>query len=39
VKLLEGFIQYARKQKGVVFLRKDDIARWALSAADISHES
>jgi hypothetical protein len=39
VKLLEELINYARKQKGVVFLRKDEIARWALSAPGIPHES
>ena len=39
VKLMEEFITYAQKQKGVVFMRKDDIARWALSAPNIPHES
>jgi len=39
VKLLEDFILYARKQKGVVFMRKDEIARWALSAPNTPHES
>ena len=33
VKLVEEFIRYAQKQKGVVFLRKDEIAKWALSGA------
>ena len=39
VKLLEEFINYARKQKGVVFMRKDEIAKWALSASDVPHET
>jgi peptidoglycan/xylan/chitin deacetylase (PgdA/CDA1 family) len=39
VKLLEEFIRYAKKQKGVVFMRKDEIAKWALSAADVPHET
>jgi len=39
VKLLEEFIKYAQKQKGVVFMRKDEIARWALSAPNVPHES
>ena len=38
VKLVEDFIKYAQKQKGVVFMRKDAIAKWALSASDIPHE-
>ena len=29
VKLIEGFVKYAQKQKGVVFMRKDEIAKWA----------
>ena len=28
----------AQKQKGVVFMRKDEIAKWALSAPNIPHE-
>jgi len=39
VKLIEEFIKYAQKQKGVVFMRKDEIAKWALSARNIPHES
>jgi peptidoglycan/xylan/chitin deacetylase (PgdA/CDA1 family) len=39
VKLLEDFIRYAQKQKGVVFMRKDEIAKWALSAPNVPHES
>ena len=38
VKLIEEFIRYAQKQKGVVFMRKDEIARWALSASNVPHE-
>ena len=39
VKLIEEFITYAQKQKGVLFMRKDEIAKWALSAPNIPHES
>jgi len=39
VKLLEDFIRYAQKQKGVVFMRKDEIAKWALSTPNVPHES
>jgi hypothetical protein len=39
VKLLEEFIKYAQKQKGVAFMRKDEIAKWALSASNIPHET
>jgi len=38
VKLIDEFIQYARKHKGVVFMRKDEIAKWALSAQNVPHE-
>jgi peptidoglycan/xylan/chitin deacetylase (PgdA/CDA1 family) len=38
VKLLEDFIGHAQKQKGVVFMRKDEIAKWALSASNVPHE-
>ena len=38
VKLIEEFIRYAQKQKGVVFMRKDEIAKWALSASNVPHE-
>jgi hypothetical protein len=36
-KLIEEFVKYAKKQKGVVFMRKDEIAKWA-SASKIPHE-
>jgi peptidoglycan/xylan/chitin deacetylase (PgdA/CDA1 family) len=39
VKLVEEFIRYAQKQKGVVFMRKDELAKWALSAPNVPHES
>jgi peptidoglycan/xylan/chitin deacetylase (PgdA/CDA1 family) len=39
VKLLEDFIRYAKKQRGVVFMRKDEIAKWALSASNVPHET
>jgi peptidoglycan/xylan/chitin deacetylase (PgdA/CDA1 family) len=39
VKLVEEFIKYAQKQKGVVFMRKDGIANWALSTSDVPHEA
>src|SRR5882672_8326039 len=39
VKLLEEFIKYAQKQKGVAFMRKDEIAKWALSASNVPHET
>jgi len=39
VKLVEEFIKYAQKQKGVVFMRKDEIAKWALSAPNLPHEA
>jgi hypothetical protein len=39
VKLLEEFIKYAQKEKGVVFMRKAEIARWALSASNVPHET
>jgi hypothetical protein len=39
VKLLEDFVRYAQKQKGVVFMRKDDIAKWALSGPNVPHET
>ncbi len=38
VKLIEEFIKYAQKQRGIVFMRKDDIAKWTLSAPQIPHE-
>ena len=39
VQSLEEFIKYAQKQKGVVFMRKDEIAKWTLSASNVPHES
>jgi hypothetical protein len=36
---VEEFIKYAKKQKGVAFMRKDEIAKWALSASKVPHES
>jgi hypothetical protein len=39
VKLMEGFIRYAHKQNGAVFMRKAKIAKWALSAPNLPHES
>ena len=39
VKLIEEFIRYAQKQQGVVFMRKDEIAKFALSASNGPHES
>jgi hypothetical protein len=29
VKLIEEFVKYAQKQKGVVFMRKNETAKWA----------
>ena len=37
-KVLEEFIIYAQRRPGVVFLRKDDIARFALSSATTPQE-
>lgn len=34
VKAAEDFITYAKQHPGVVFMRKDEIARWALAQAD-----
>ena len=31
-------LDHARKQRGVVFIRKDEIARFALADADTPHE-
>ena len=39
VKVVEEFIRYAQRQKGVAFMRKDEIARWALSAPNVPHEA
>jgi peptidoglycan/xylan/chitin deacetylase (PgdA/CDA1 family) len=39
VKLLEEFINYAQSQKGVAFMRKDEIAKWALTTENVPHES
>ncbi len=33
-KALDKFITYAKQHKGVVFMRKDEIAKWALSQKD-----
>lgn len=33
-KALDNFITYAKQHKGVVFMRKDEIARWALAHDD-----
>jgi peptidoglycan/xylan/chitin deacetylase (PgdA/CDA1 family) len=38
VKPIEEFIRYAQKQNGVVFMRKDDIAKRALSAPDVPRD-
>lgn len=35
VKALDDFLSYARAHPGVAFLRKDEIARFALTAADV----
>jgi len=39
VKLLGEFIAYAQRQKGVVFMRKDETAKWALSTDNVPYES
>lgn len=36
IRALESFIRYAQSQPGVVFMRKDDIAKWALQTPDIT---
>lgn len=38
-KVIGEFADYALDHPGVVFMRKDDIARWALEQADTPHES
>jgi peptidoglycan/xylan/chitin deacetylase (PgdA/CDA1 family) len=38
VKVLEEFIRYAQGRDDVVFMRKDEIARWILSASDAPRE-
>ena len=38
VKLIEEFIRYAQRQKGIVFMRKDEIAKWALSDSNVPRE-
>ncbi|WP_415405787.1 glycine betaine ABC transporter substrate-binding protein [Sulfurovum sp. CS9] len=35
VKALDNFIAYAKKHKNVVFMRKDDIARWILKQDNV----
>lgn len=37
VKALDTFLAYARSKPGVVFMRKDEIARWALQQPDTPH--
>jgi len=37
-KVVADFIDHAQKQPGVVFMRKDEIARWALEQPDTPHE-
>lgn len=39
VKNVSDFIDYAKRQPGVVFMRKDEIARWALEQSDTPHET
>ncbi len=34
VKALDNFITYAKQHKGVIFMRKDDIAKWILKQGD-----
>jgi peptidoglycan/xylan/chitin deacetylase (PgdA/CDA1 family) len=38
VKAIETFIDYAQRLPGVVFMRKDEIARWASEQPDIPRE-
>jgi len=35
VKALDNFISYAKKHKGVIFMRKDDIAKWIMKQKDV----
>lgn len=37
-KAIAEFIAYAKKQPGVAFMRKDEVARWALSQQDTPRE-
>jgi hypothetical protein len=37
-KVLEEFIIYAQRRPGVVFMRKDEIANFALSSAITPHQ-
>ncbi|HEY4417713.1 MAG TPA: polysaccharide deacetylase family protein [Verrucomicrobiae bacterium] len=39
VKVIEDFIKYAQKHSGVKFMRKHEIAEYALSAAQTPHET
>ena len=39
VRGLAEFIDYAQQHAGVRFLRKDEIARWALSQSDTPREA
>jgi len=36
---VQKWFEYPQKQTGAVFMRKDEIARWGLSAPNIPHES
>ena len=38
VKIIEEFIDYTQQQPGVVFMRKDEIARWAADQEDTPRE-
>ena len=38
VRALGAFIDYAQQHAGVHFMRKDDIARWALNQTDTPQE-
>lgn len=38
VKAVADFIDYAQKQKGVWFARKDEIAKWTLESKDTVSE-
>ncbi|MGR3375569.1 polysaccharide deacetylase family protein [Salipiger abyssi] len=38
-KVVSDFVDYAQGHPGVVFMRKDEIARWALEQADTPHET
>ncbi|WP_367192132.1 polysaccharide deacetylase family protein [Amorphus sp. 3PC139-8] len=38
-KVVSDFIGYAKEHPGVIFLRKDEIARWAMEQSDTPHET